>query len=61
MSLTADPTRIPYELRPELEREGEGALWTVLGEFADLKHNAIPQPDRAVDNSTIWAPDFNQA
>jgi len=24
-------------------------------------HNQIPQPDRAVDNSTIWAPNFNQA
>jgi Immune inhibitor A-like metallopeptidase, VEG domain len=23
----------------ELEREVEGAIWTVLGEFADLKHN----------------------
>ena len=23
-------------------------------------HNQIPQPDRSVDNTTIWAPDFNQ-
>ena len=23
----------------ELAREGEGAIWTVLGEFADLAHN----------------------
>lgn len=44
----------------QLEREGEGALWTVLGEFADLKHNTIPAPDRAVDNTTIWVPDFNR-
>ena len=44
----------------ELEREGEGVLWTVLGEFADLQHNTIPQPDRAVDNTTIWVPDFNR-
>ena len=36
----------------ELAREGEGALWTVLGEFADLPHNTMPQPDRAVDNTT---------
>ena len=35
-------------------------LWTVLGEFADLQHNTIPQPDRAVDNTTIWVPDFNR-
>jgi immune inhibitor A len=24
-------------------------------------HNAIPEPDRSVDNSTNWQPDFNQA
>jgi immune inhibitor A len=43
----------------ELMREGEGALWTVLGEFADLSHNSLPEPDRAVDNTTIWVPDFS--
>jgi immune inhibitor A len=30
----------------ELVREGEGAIWTVLGEFADIKHNTIPEPDQ---------------
>ena len=44
----------------ELAREGEGAIWTVLGEFADFPHNKIGQPDRAVDNTTIWVPDFNR-
>ena len=44
----------------ELEREGEGVLWTVLGEFADIKHNSIPEPDRVVDNTSIWTPDFNR-
>jgi len=44
----------------ELAREGEGAIWTVLGEFADLEHNTIPAPDRAVNNTTIWVPDFNR-
>jgi immune inhibitor A len=44
----------------ELAREGEGALWTVLGEFADIKHNTIPGPDRVVDNTSIWVPDFNR-
>ena len=44
----------------ELERMGEDSIWTVLGEFRDLKHNQIPAPDRSVDNSTIWAPDFNR-
>jgi immune inhibitor A len=24
-------------------------------------HNEIPEPDRSVDNSTIWEPDFNRA
>ena len=43
----------------ELAREGEGMVWTVLGEFADLKHNEIPEPNREVDNSTIWVPDFS--
>ena len=44
----------------ELEREGEGALWTVLGEFANLQHNTMPEPDRSVDNTTIWSPDFSR-
>lgn len=44
----------------QLEREGEGALWTVLGEFSDLKHNTMPQPDRTVDNTTIWVSDFSR-
>ncbi len=43
----------------QLEREGEGAIWTVLGEFADLAHNTLPEPNRAVDNTTIWVPDFS--
>jgi immune inhibitor A len=45
----------------ELAREGEGAIWTVMGEFADLTHNQMPQPDRTVDNSTLWVPDFSRA
>jgi immune inhibitor A len=44
----------------ELDREGQGAIWTVLGEFSDLKHNNIAQPDRSVNNSTIWSPDFSR-
>ncbi len=44
----------------ELVREGEDPVWTVLGEFADLKRNEIPEPDRAVDNSTLWEPDFSR-
>jgi immune inhibitor A len=54
----------------ELERQGEDSIWTVLGEFSETApfgglagplHNEIPEPDRSVDNATIWAPDFNEA
>ena len=56
----------------ELVREGEDSIWTVLGEFgtainptyggsAGPLHNQIPEPDRAVDNTTIWASDFSQS
>jgi immune inhibitor A len=56
----------------ELERLGEDSIWTILAEFGDMTHpelggdpgpihNQIPRPDRRVDNTTIWAPDFNQA
>ncbi len=58
----------------ELEREGEDLIWTVLGEFGDLEspfgilqggavgpqHNQIPEPDRTVDNTTIWTDDFSE-
>lgn len=59
----------------ELAREGEDSIWTVIGEFGPLDHpapilfsgvpgplhNEIPEPDRAVDNTTIWTPDFMEA
>ncbi|MCK5633909.1 MAG: immune inhibitor A, partial [Anaerolineales bacterium] len=44
----------------ELDRQGEDAVWTVMGEFSDFPHNSITEPDRSVDNTTMWAPDFNQ-
>lgn len=44
----------------ELALEGESRIWTVLGEFSDLEHNTIPEPDRTVDNTTIWEPDFGR-
>ena len=44
----------------ELERLGEDSIWTVLGEFADLPHNSIPEPDRTVDNTTYWVEDFTR-
>jgi immune inhibitor A len=48
----------------ELEREGEDSIFTVLSQFGTdygPLHNNIPAPDRSVDNTTIWAPDFNEA
>jgi len=44
----------------ELAREGEGAVWTVMGEFSDFPHNSIAEPDRTVNNTTIWVPDFSR-
>ena len=56
----------------ELARQGEDKIFTILADFgtainpayggtAGPVRNQIPQPDRAVDNTTIWKPDFNQA
>jgi immune inhibitor A len=53
----------------ELARVGEDSIWTVLGQFGNAisptyggtagpQHNQIPEPDRSVDNSTIWNADF---
>jgi immune inhibitor A len=44
----------------ELERVGEDPVWTVMGEFADFSHNSIAEPDRSVDNTTIWTEDFSR-
>src|SRR5262245_7999112 len=56
----------------ELTRQGEDKIWSVLGEFGNAivqaqggtpgpLRNQIPQPDRSVDNTTIWSPDFSRA
>lgn len=44
----------------ELERIGEDRIWSVLGEFSDLPHNSIAEPDRSLDNTTYWVEDFNR-
>jgi immune inhibitor A len=55
----------------ELARQGEDTIWTVLGQFGASvnstyggdpgpSRNEIPEPDRSVDNTTIWARDFSQ-
>jgi immune inhibitor A len=56
----------------ELARTGEDTIWTVLAQFgttinptyggtAGPVRNQIPEPDRTVDNTTIWKADFNRA
>lgn len=44
----------------ELEREQEESIWTTLAEYPNKSHNTIPEPDRSVDNTTIWEPDFSE-
>src|SRR5512138_2758913 len=55
----------------ELDRLGEDSIWTILAEFGNTIHpvtqgdpgpihNQIPQPDRSVDNTTIWASNFSK-
>jgi immune inhibitor A len=47
---------------PDAATHNHGSLGVIThsGPAGPL-HNEIPQPDRSVDNSTIWAPDFNKA
>jgi immune inhibitor A len=56
----------------EFPVEKTDKIFTILSEFGDTGsgrlgttpgplHNAIPEPDRATDNSTYWVSDFNQA
>jgi immune inhibitor A len=55
----------------EMAALDEDLIFTILGEFGDQvkpafgglpgpQHNEIPEPDRSVDNTTIWEPDFSQ-
>lgn len=47
----------------ELAREDTDRIFTILVEFGGEKgplHNQIPRPDRSVDNTTIWKPDFSR-
>ncbi|HEY5434554.1 MAG TPA: immune inhibitor A domain-containing protein [Candidatus Limnocylindrales bacterium] len=45
----------------QLALEGTGMIWTVQGEFSDFPHNSIAAPDRTVNNTTLWVPDFSKA
>src|SRR5215211_7003290 len=44
----------------QLALEGTGMVWTVMGEFSDFPHNSIAEPDRTVNNTTFWVPDFSK-
>jgi immune inhibitor A len=44
-----------FTILSEFGTEGSGKLGTTPGP----KHNEIPEPDRTVNNSTHWSPDFN--
>jgi immune inhibitor A len=56
----------------QLAFKGEDQIFTILGEFGSQSfpgrgngtpgpvHNQIPEPDRSVDNTTVWAPNFDQ-
>jgi immune inhibitor A len=54
-----------YEVAPgefvPLAITGTGMVWTVPGEFPDYPHNSIAEPDRTVDNSSLWVDDFSEA
>ena len=59
----------------ELAREGEDSILTILAEFGTGRathhgghagtdgplRDQIPQPDRSVDNTTIWEPSFSES
>jgi immune inhibitor A len=45
----------------QLDLAGTGMIWTVMGEFSDFPHNSIAEPDRTVNNTTLWVPDFSKA
>jgi immune inhibitor A len=45
----------------QLDLEGTGMIWTVMGEFSDFPHNSIAPVDRTVNNTTLWVPDFSKA
>lgn len=56
----------------EMEVNGAGMVWSVAGEFGNQidpnlggspgpLHNQIPEPDRHLDNVTVWRSNFNKA
>ena len=57
----AGPTKLPAASMSNLNEPVKTLIFTVLGEFSDFPHNNIAEPDRSVDNTTYWVPDFSQA
>lgn len=57
----------------ELAREATDKVFVIITDFGNTSHaaypgglpgpaaNTIPQPDRTVDNTTLWKPDYNKA
>ncbi|MGW0568649.1 immune inhibitor A domain-containing protein [Streptomyces tauricus] len=62
--VTADPhpvTRVrEWPHMPTSAVRGEDKVFVLPVEFADYVHNRIPEPDRAVDNSTVWNVDYSR-
>jgi immune inhibitor A len=52
-----DKTDRIFTVLSQFGTDGSGRYGTVPGPL----HNEIPQPDRSVNNSTAWVPDFNTA
>lgn len=74
--MLGEPVGAVYEAESgkyvETARLTQDRIWTVLGQFGTQVNptyggtvgplrNEIPQPDRSIDNTTIWVPDFNQS
>ncbi len=57
VQVTFEKTDKIFTVLSEFGTQGLGKYGTVPGP----QHNQIAQPDRSVDNSTIWASDFNTA
>jgi immune inhibitor A len=53
--------RLPNGQFVDYALEGEDHIVTLLADFTDPLHGQIPKPDRSVDNSTYWVPNFNRA
>ncbi len=51
--------RLPNGVFVDYETTGTDHIVTLLAEFTDPEQGQIPQPDRSVDNTTYWSPDFS--